>query len=326
MLYTESPSTDPCYNLAMEQYLFDTVGQDNDIFFLWQNDNAIIIGKNQNAEAEINKDFVAKNGIKVVRRLSGGGAVYHDLGNINFTFITCAETTEPNMRRFCEPVAALLRTMGADAYVSGRNDILISGRKVSGNAQYVKNNRCMHHGTILFDSDLDIVVQALTPSSAKLQSKGVASIRSRVATVREHIVNCSIEEFKEKLKHSVLGDIFTEYRLTAEDGVAIEKLRNERYATWEWNFGKSPRFSLRKERRIEGCGNIEVYFEAQNGIIEAMEFFGDYFGNRDTAELAVMLVGCRLEETAVREAIAGADISCYFCNLDTGDFVEFLCR
>ena len=327
MLYAESPSTDPYFNLAMEQHLFDTAGKHEDIFFLWQNDNAIIIGKNQNAEAEINKEFVAKNGIKVVRRLSGGGAVYHDLGNINFTFITGTKgTAEPDMQRFCEPVVALLRSMSANAYISGRNDILIGGKKISGNAQYVKNNRCLHHGTILFDSDLDIIEQALTPTDAKLKSKGVASIRSRIATVREHIGKCNIEEFKEKLKYAVLGARFTKYHLTAGDKVTIEKLKNEQYATWKWNFGRSPRFSQHKKRRIEGCGNIEIYLEVQNGAIEAIEFFGDYFGSRDTTELTSMLTGCRLEETAVREALVGIDISHYFCRLGMSDFVEILCR
>ena len=332
MTYVESPSFDPYFNIAMEQHLFETIGKDEDIFFLWRNENAIIIGKNQNAETEINKYFVGENGVKVVRRLSGGGAVYHDLGNVNFTFITNHEKHELHeknqsldMRGFCEKIASFLRSLGADARFGGRNDVTISGRKVSGGAQYVRDGRVMHHGTVLFDSNLDNVGCALKPPAGKLESKGVASVRSRVTNVSEHISEkFGIIEFMDKLKHFILGDDYTEYKLTETDNEVITKLKDEKYSVWEWNFGKSPRFSLRKSRFVPGCGTVEIYYEANNGVIQAVEFFGDYFGSLDTSELAALLVGCRLEEGAVRQALAGVDVGLYFHNITTDGFIKIL--
>ena len=329
MLYVASPSTDPYFNLAMEQYLFDTIGQQEDIFFLWQNDNAIIIGCNQNAAAEINAKEVAKIGARLVRRLSGGGAVYHDLGNLNFTFITSAGAGGLDMHRFCTPVVELLRSLlkeGSVPEISGRNDILINGKKVSGNAQYAKNGRCMHHGSILFSSDLEIIPVLLTPSAVKMQSKGVASIRSRVTTVAEHLAEHStLEEFWEKLKTAVLGETFVEYSLTDADTNAINSLADAVYRTWDWNYGASPRFNMQKDKRVEGCGTITVYLEAAGGRIESVTFYGDYFGNRPTTELAELLKGCRLEEAAVTEALSEVDLSEYFHGMELVDFVGVLC-
>ena len=329
MLYIESPHTDPHFNLALEQHLFETIGRERELFFLWQNANAIIVGKNQNTEAEINKAFVAEKEIKVVRRLSGGGAVYHDLGNLNFTFIVDARGKDSlDLRLFCEPVQRLLQSMDVDAQISGRNDITIGGKKFSGNAQYLRNGRCLHHGTILFDSDLETAATALRASGDKLESKGVASVRSRITNVREHFLTdaaCSLAEFKERLKLAVLGDDFTEYHLTDADLAAIARLQAERYQTWDWNFGSSPRFSLQKSRRIDGCGKIELHLDVKNGLIEAIRFFGDFFGSRETAELAAKLVGCRLEALAIQEALAEIDVSQYFHNLTVDDLIGVLC-
>ena len=329
MLYIESPHTDPHFNLAMEQYLFDTIGRDDELFFLWQNANAIIVGKNQNTEAEINKAFVAEKEIKVVRRLSGGGAVYHDLGNLNFTFIVDARGKDSlDLRLFCEPVQKLLQSMGIDAQISGRNDITIGGKKFSGNAQYLRDGRCLHHGTILFDTNLETAAESLLPSGDKLQSKGIASVRSRITNVREHLATttCTLSEFKEKLKLAVLGSDFTQYHLTEADLSAVAKLQTERYATWDWNFGSSPRFSLQKSRRIDGCGKIELHLDVKNGLIEALRFFGDFFGSRETSEIAAKLVGCRLEVFALREVLDGIDVGQYFHNLTVDELVRILCE
>ena len=327
MIYVESRSANPYFNLAMEQYLFETIGQNNEIFFLWQNDKAVIIGKNQNTEAEINKEFIAKNGIKVVRRLSGGGAVYHDLGNLNFTFITSDDGSEClDMRKFCRPIINALRSIGANAEFDGRNDITLNGMKISGSAQYRKNGFCLHHGTIIFDSDLSFLEQALNPSFDKMESKGVSSVRRRVTTVREHISGeYDLERFKNVLKQTIIGDGFAEYRLTASDINSIKQLSGH-YKTWEWTFGASPRFNMHKERRVEGCGKIEVYMEVNAGVIEHIKFFGDFFGSGDCAVIERRLTGCRLNEDAVRDAIVTSEIWLYFYNLTIDGMVDILCK
>ena len=238
--YLNLYTTDPAWNLAAEQYVFDALPRDRTYFMLWQNDNAVIIGKHQNTAAEINETFVRENGVRVVRRLSGGGAVYHDMGNLNFTFIADAGDMDSlNFKLFCQPVVAALAQLGVTAEVNGRNDMTIDGRKFSGNSQYLKEGRVMHHGTIMYDSDLDRVAQALHVDMEKISAKGIASVRSRVTTVRSHMPHpVTLEEFRRVLLQKILeqqpGE---EYVFTPEDNARIALLREQRYATWEWNYG-----------------------------------------------------------------------------------------
>ena len=214
MIYIESESFDPHFNLALEQYVFDNLDKNENYFMLWQNDNAIIVGKHQNTVAEINAEYTKENNIKVVRRLSGGGAVYHDLGNLNFTFIVSAGGgyEQFNFSDFCKPIIELLNSLGVNAVLNGRNDMSIEGKKFSGNSQYAKRGRIMHHGTIMFDSDLDIVGNSLVVSKDKIQSKGVTSIRSRVTNIKPHMqTDVSIEEFKRHDKAKFNQDNFIEH-------------------------------------------------------------------------------------------------------------------
>lgn len=327
MVYLESTSTDPYFNLALEQYVFDQLPRDNEYFMLWQNDNAIIIGKHQNTVEEINAAYVKEHGIRVVRRLSGGGAVYHDMGNINFTFIMDAgEEPRLNLAMFCEPVVKALALLGVHAEISGRNDITIDGRKFSGNAQYVKKGRVMHHGTILFDSDLSVVSEALNVSADKIESKGIKSVRSRVTNVREHLKkDIALEEFKNALKHTMVEEkAMPQYFLTQEDLKAIAELRDTRYATWEWNYGYSPKYSIRKERRVEGCGKIQVLMEVENGVITHLATCGDYFGADESTDVEKALTGCRMKEEELLRALADLDIGYYFNNLTREKLVEII--
>ena len=241
--YLDLMTTDPSYNLAMEQYVFDCLPRDRMYFMLWQNDNAIIVGKYQNTIAEINEEAVRERGIRVVRRLSGGGAVYHDMGNLNFTFITdVGESNALDLKLFCEPVVRTLATLGVKAEVNGRNDITIDGKKFSGNSQYIRQGRVMHHGTIMFDSDLSVVSEALRVDPTKIQTKGIRSVRSRVTNVSEHLPEkVTLPEFRRILLENILKENPGEaYPLTQDDLAAVEKLRAERYATWDWNYGFSP--------------------------------------------------------------------------------------
>lgn len=326
MLYLESTCTDPAWNLALEQHLFDTVGRERDMFLLWQNRDAVVVGRHQNTAAEVDGEAVRAHGIKVVRRLSGGGAVYHDLGNLNFTFLAGAgETAALDLGRFCQAVAEALGALGVRAERSGRNDLTVDGCKFSGSAQYRRDGRVIHHGTILFDADLGMVGRVLRPAPEKLESKGVASVRSRVTNLRPYLpAGTTLEEFKALLTRGVLGDGGEPYGLTEADREAVERLRRTRYDTWEWNYGASPRYSLRKAGRIEGVGCLELYLQVEEGRVEGVEVFGDFFGDGDGAALTGALRGRRMEEGDLLDALGAVDLERLFHRLDAGTLVRLM--
>jgi lipoate-protein ligase A len=324
--YIESHNTDPRYNLALEQFVFDSLDHSRSYFMLWQNHNSVIVGKHQNTAAEINQAFVNAHNISVVRRLSGGGAVYHDLGNLNYTFI--ANTGKDNaidFTVFCKPVQAALRAMGIPAEFSGRNDMTVMGKKFSGNAQYIKQGRVMHHGTILYDTNLETLYQALNASNDVIESKGIKSAHSRVANIRPY-TNMPIEDFWALLKQYMF-DAFAlrEYHLSAQEEDRVNELKEQIYSQWNWNYGASPPCNIRKTRRVEGCGSIEILLDTEkDGIIKKITFYGDFFGNDDTAELADILEGRHLEYNELSDTIKNINISRYFNNLDAKTFLELL--
>lgn len=325
--YLNLYTTDPAWNLAAEQYVFDELPRDRTYFMLWQNDNAVIIGKHQNAAAEINAEFVRANGVRVVRRLSGGGAVYHDMGNLNFTFIADAGSMDSlNFRLFCQPVAAALAELGVAAEINGRNDMTIDGQKFSGNSQYIKEGRVMHHGTIMFDSDLSRVAQALHVDPEKIAAKGVSSVRSRVTTVRSHMTQpVTLEEFRRVLLENILRrQSGEEYVFTPEDEAQIDRLRRERYATWEWNFGRSPRCDKTCKKRFPACGSVEIHLSTDHGVIRQVTFTGDFFSVIDPEVLAEKLRGVPLEEESLRAALRGEEACRYFTGLQNEELLALL--
>lgn len=327
MYYIESDSTDPHYNLALEQYVFDALSADRNIFMLWRNDNAVIVGKHQNTVAEINPAYVREKGIRVVRRLSGGGAVYHDLGNVNFTFIVAAANLGAfDFASFCKPVVRALSGLGVNAEINGRNDMTIDGKKFSGNAQYCKQGRVMHHGTILYDSDLTVISRALNVPADKIESKGLKSVQSRVTNIKEYMSeDIPVEAFMRALRDAMFRENeMEEYVLSPGDLAAVAKLQAEVYDTWDWNYGKSPAYSIRKERRVEGCGKVEVHMNVAQGVVTDAAFYGDYFGNTDAAEIAALLKGHRLEAGELAELFKDTPVGEYFHNLGVGTFISIL--
>lgn len=326
-VYIEVFTTDPAFNLALEEYVFERMSRDREYFLTWRNDNAIIIGRHQNTAAEINEEFVKEKNIKVVRRLSGGGAVYHDLGNLNFTFIVDAQPGQKvDLRKFCQPIADTLCTLGANATVDGRNDILIDGMKVSGNAQYVRQGRVMHHGTILFDSDTSVLSQALRPDPAKAQAKGVKSVRSRVTNVRPCLTrDMTLEEFRAALAGSLMAGGFERYELTNADIAAIMELRDRRYATREWNYGYCEAGALIRKRRIEGCGTVEAHISLKDNLITGLSFRGDFFSTLPPEELSGLFMGLPLVEGALRTALEGYRAADYITGLENEDLIKLLC-
>lgn len=309
MVYIRSSSINPYFNLALEQYVFDFLPRTETYFMLWQNDNTIVVGKHQNTAGEINAAFVKEHGINVVRRLSGGGAVYHDLGNVNYTFIMDAgKSNELDISAFCKPVVDALRPLGITAEISGRNDITIDGKKFSGNSQYLKDGRVMHHGTIMYNSNLDTVEKALCVSEDKIMSKGVCSVRSRVTNIADHMDKIiSTEGFIARIRDSVLDGDSETFQLCGKDIEAVNKLCNEKYSTWEWNYGKSPRYTVRKERRIEGVGKIILDMNVENGVLTGFDSFGDFFGD-GADNVSKAICGVRMSETELLSALESVDV------------------
>ncbi|WP_421617527.1 lipoate--protein ligase [Brevibacillus sp. TJ4] len=318
--------TDPRINLAIEEYALTSLPTVDDYLLFYINEPSIIIGKNQNTIEEINADYVNEHGIHIVRRLSGGGAVYHDLGNLNFSFITNDDGQSfHNFSKFTQPVVEALRKLGVEAELTGRNDIQVGERKISGNAQFSKKGRMFSHGTLLFDSQLENVVSALKVNADKIKSKGIKSIRSRVANITEFLQEeMSIDEFRLAILHSIFGGKeIAEYRLTEEDWRKIHELSKERYQQWEWNYGKSPKSNFRHSQRFD-IGTVEVQLDIERGKIREARIFGDFFGVRDVAELEELLRDQPYDKTLLTELIAKVDVQAYFGKLDRESFVSLL--
>ncbi|MGM9574895.1 MAG: lipoate--protein ligase [Oscillospiraceae bacterium] len=327
MYYIETKSTDPYYNLAFEEYVFSGIGRENDCFMLWQNANTIVVGRFQNTVEEINIPYVREHDIKVARRLSGGGAVYHDLGNLNFTFVaSAAEHRDFDFKVFAEPMIRVLRSLGIKAEFTGRNDIMIDGKKFSGNSQYMRGGRLLHHGTLMLSSDMETVSKALKVSEDKFISKSAKSVRSHVTSIAEHLDRpVGMAEFKRLILEKISETSKLEPVEFSENELAeIKKLRDDKYATWEWNFGNSPHYSENKKRRIEGVGSISLSMEISKGVIEKIAFSGDFFGNGDMSELTRKLCGSSLEPEALKRTLSGIDLEHYFAGIDQDDFMQLL--
>ena len=300
--YLETHSQNPYYNLAFEEYVLCHRTQ-GDYLLLWQNDNTIVVGQNQNTEAEINRAFVEQHHINVVRRSTGGGAVYHDLGNLNYSFITDVGDDGISIRRFTEPVVAALRSLGLNAEASGRNDILVEGRKVSGTAQRRHGGRILHHGTLLFDANPGMVAGALNVDPEKFRSKSTKSVRSRIGNIRDFLPNdMELPAFWAYLKDALSGGGVTPGALSAVELAEVDRLKREKYDTWEWNYGRSPKFDVRCKRYWDG-GCLEANVSIANGVITDVRFFGDFLSVCGLEELVERLKGVTFRPEDVRAVL-----------------------
>ncbi len=328
MLFIDNKGiTDPRINLAIEEYAVKNLDINETYLLFYINEPSIIIGKNQNTIEEINTEYVEKNGIHVVRRVSGGGAVYHDLGNLNFSFITKDDGDSfHNFKKFTEPVVEALRKMGVNAELSGRNDLMAEGKKISGNAQFSTKGRMFSHGTLMFNSEIDHVVSALKVRKDKIESKGIKSIRSRVANISEFMdEKMSIEEFKSLLLKYIFPDVaeIPQYVLTEEDWEKIHQLSKEKYQAWEWNYGRSPKFNIQHSHRFP-VGQVDVRFEVNKGLIENCKIYGDFFGVGDVTEVENLLTGLKYERASLERALAEIEIKHYFGNISSEDFLNLI--
>lgn len=319
--------TNPRINLAIEEYALKNLDPEHSYLLFYVNEPSIIIGKNQNTIEEINLDYVKEKDIHVVRRLSGGGAVYHDLGNLNFSFITKDDGESfHNFKKFTEPVVSALKKLGVEAELSGRNDIHVGERKISGNAQFSTKGRMFSHGTLMLHSEIEHVVSALNVKDEKIRSKGIKSIRSRVANINEFLDQpLTVDQFKKVLLQYIFeaDDEIPEYHLTETDWEEINRISESRYKNWDWNYGKSPAFDLKRTKRFP-IGSIDVRLNVRKGRIEACKIYGDFFGVGDVSELESKLIGVKHDGDALREALNGVDIKPYFGSLDKEEFIAFI--
>jgi len=323
MLCILNNSTEPYFNLAAEEYFFNNFSEN--IFMLWRNSPAIIVGKHQNTLAEINYDYVKENNIKVVRRMTGGGAVFHDLGNINFTFIETGESEKlVDFRKYVQPILDILLKLGVNAKFEGRNDLTIDGKKFSGNAEHVYKNRILHHGTILFSAKMSDLSQALNVKDVKYTDKAVKSVRSRVTNVSEHLQTpLTVLEFINLVFNHIL-EMYEDakiYEITEEDIKKINELVEKKYSTWEWNFGYSPEYNFSKSVRTEG-GTLEVAMFVENGVIQRLRFYGDFFTHKDITEIEEAFVSIPHKEEEIKQVLSRYNLDDYFFNINQNDILS----
>ncbi|HFH9393126.1 TPA: lipoate--protein ligase [Streptococcus agalactiae] len=318
MKYIVNTSNDPAYNVALEAYAFQKLTDIDEIFILWINEPAIIIGRHQNTIQEINKEFIDKNGIHVVRRLSGGGAVYHDLNNLNYTIIS-NNTQEGafDFQTFSKPVIDTLAKLGVKAEFTGRNDLEINGQKFAGNAQAYYKGRMMHHGCLLFDVDMSVLGQALKVSKDKIESKGIKSVRARVTNIVDHLSDkITVQAFSDAILAQMKEEYpeMDEYVLSDAELSEIQAMRDNQFATWDWTYGKAPEYTIERGVRYP-AGKITTYANVENSTIKSVKIFGDFFGVKPVDDIEKMLEGVRYDYKDVLAALKTVDTSQYFSRM-----------
>jgi lipoate-protein ligase A len=305
MKYIKTDWDVPFYNMALEEYVITEFPRDEDFVFFYIHSPSVIVGRHQNTLEEVNRDYAEQNHIYVARRLSGGGAVYHDRGNLNYSVVTAENNGPYDFSALSLPVRNALRALGVDAQLSGRNDLTIDGKKFSGAAQFSHKKRLLHHGTLLFDSDLSSLEKSLNVSPLKIESKGVQSVRSRVTNICDHLPRpIGIEAFRQRvLDHLTEGRDCSEYGLTAEDVRAVERRVKDKFSTWDWNWGQSPQYSLQKIRKFP-CGIVDLRLDIDQGTIRGLTIFGDFFSRKDVAGLTETLIGTKYSKADLADALS----------------------
>lgn len=335
MKYLVTDSRDIRYNLALETYLMEHANLDEPILYFYINSPCIILGRYQDAYEEINQDYVKKHNIIITRRTSGGGAVYDDLGNVSFSFITKDDGDSiGNFRKFTDPVIEALHKLGAtDAKMAGRNDLQIKSKKFSGNAMKTEKGRMFSHGTLMYDVDLDVIGKALNVPADKIASKGIKSVHSRVTNLKPYFKpeyqDLTIEEFRDTLAKTILGidDLSDakEYILDEQTKKAVKQLNQSIFSNWDWIYGKSPKAAI-QHRQHFAQGTVDFRITLENGRIKDLKTYGDFFGQKAIDEFEQKLIGVRYDEEAIKDALKDIQISDFFGKIPENDILELLLR
>lgn len=325
MIYIETNSVKPYVNLAYEEYFLKNKKLESEsVFMLWRNEPTVVVGKFQNTGNEINHRFIDEKGINVIRRITGGGAVYHDLGTLCYTFILRNLTPENiSFSTFTLPILNALSAFGVKGEVNGRNDLTIEGAKFSGTAMSLHGNSLLFHGTILYDTDLSVLSDALNVRDDKLQSKGIRSVRSRVTNIRPYVNDdLGIEVFKDTLKETVNNEIpLTEYIPEGDDIQEIQNLSDEKYRLWGWNYGKDPKASFHNKKRFDG-GEIELYMDLEGSKIKSCKLYGDFLGVKDIEPVEKLLEGMTYNRGAVMDVLDRVNINEHFGSIRKEEIIK----
>jgi len=321
MNFLTNNSTDPHFNMAFDEYCLQELVHQEPVFYLWQNRPSVIIGLNQNAYSEVNLEYLRQQDITLARRVTGGGAVFHDLQNLNYTIVGCSEDLEKDYPGYMQFVVDALRKMGIPAELTGRNDILVDGAKVSGYAKRVYRDRLMVHGTLMYDVDIDRLTKALTVPGSKMEASGIASVRSRVANLKDYFPG-GVLKLKQTL-HNILADGGCELTLPAGALESISLLASEKFSTWEWNCGKSPKAAFSSRRKF-ACGTVEALFSVDHGVITSFAFGGDFLGNLSSDTISSSLLGCRYVREDILKALSAQPVGLCFDSLTPEELADLI--
>ncbi len=315
MTYIKCDSENANFNFALEKYAMDELDLSDGYFMFWRTTPTLMVGRYQNTLAEINMPFAKTNNINIVRRITGGGTIYTDPNGWQFSFIVKNRGTQQiDFDSFTKPILDALHTLGVPAQASGRNDLVIDGKKFSGNAQYNRKNLTLHHGSLLFNTDLENLVRALNPDDEKLVAKGIQSVRQRVTNIAEHMQNkITALEFRDVMLRFLLNGMET-YELNSADIKRVDEIKQTQFDTWAWNFGSNPKFNISKEKRFAG-GKLSVQTYVENGKIADMHLFGDFFAKEGLDTLLSKLRGCLYKEDDIKRMLVENDAESYFYNI-----------
>lgn len=333
MRYVCNLSTDAAFNMAFDEFMLEQLPLDEPVFCLWQNAPAVIVGLNQNVYTEVNLPYLRAHDIQLARRVTGGGAVYHDLQNLNYTIAGRATNLEADYPYYMQLMVKALRSLGVPAEQNGRNDILVKGQKVSGYAKRVWKDRIMIHGTLLYDVDLNALSQVLSvpgskfsvPSGGSRHAGGIPSVHARVTNLRDYLPNIrNVHQLQEELTR-ILSNEHTDKELPLQKDHLrqVGQLANEKFRKWEWIYGRSPQANLSRSRRFS-CGTVEVFLTIGHGIIQAISFAGDFIGNTPADELAAQIAGVRFKKEEVLQRLAELNVQSYFDHLSPDELAALI--